>query len=167
VPYASGGIGGLGHIAMTALTRAAGIELNHIPFRGSGDAVAALQQGSVRMLTAEANPVQQYGLHPIAVFAEKRMPQYPDAPTVREQGYDLAFALWTGLYAPAGTPEAALERLDSAFGRTLRAPAVAEGIARVAHPIRYLGRKEFAAFTRAEAEKYRGIIEAAGMRQAD
>ncbi len=124
-PYASGGIGGLGHVAMTALTRAMGVELNHIPFRGSGDAVLAMQQGSVLMLTAEANLVHQYGLHPVAVFAEKRMPEYPDAPTVREQGHNLAFALWTGLYAPAGTPEAALERLDGACARTLRAPAVA------------------------------------------
>ena len=167
VPFATGGIGGMGHLAMTELTRAAGVEMNHIPFRGSGDAVAAMQQGSVRMLTAEANLVQQYGLHPIAVFAEKRMPQYPDAPTVREQGHDLVFALWTGLYAPAGTPEATLAKLDGACGRTLRTPTVAEGMARMAHPIRYLGRQEFAAFTLAEAEKYRGIIEAAGMRQAD
>jgi tripartite-type tricarboxylate transporter receptor subunit TctC len=167
VPYASGGIGGLGHTAMVGLTRAAGIEMNHIPFRGSGDAVMAMQQGSVPMLTAEANLVHQYGLHPVAVFAEKRMPQYPDAPTMREQGYDLVFALWTGLYAPAGTPEAALARLDGACERTLRTPSVAEGMARVSHPIRYLGRKEFAAFTRAEAEKYNTIIEAAGMRQAD
>ncbi len=167
VPYASGGIGGLGHVAMTALTRALGIELNHIPFRGSGDSVMAMQQGSVLMLTAEANLVHQYGLHPIAVFAERRMPQYPDAPTVRELGHDLVFPLWTGLYAPAGTPEAALARLDGACERTLRTPAVAEGMARAAHPIRHLGRQEFAAFTRAEAEKYHGIIEAAGMRQAD
>lgn len=167
VPFATGGIGGMGHLAMTELTRAAGIEMNHIPFRGSGDAVAAMQQGSVRMLTAEANLVHQYGLHPIAVFAEKRMPQYPDAPTVREQGYDLVFALWTGLYAPAGTPEATLAKLDGACARTLRAPTVVEGMARVAHPIRHLDRREFTAFTNAEAEKYRGIIDAAGMRQAD
>lgn len=167
VPFATGGIGGLGHLAMTALTRAARIEMNHIPFRGSGDAVAAMQQGSVPMLTAEANLVHQYGLHPIAVFAEERMPQYPDAPTMREQGHDLVFALWTGLYAPAGTPEAALSRLDGACARTLRAPAVVEGMARVAHPIRHLGRHEFTAFTHAEAQKYRAIIDAAGMRQAD
>ncbi len=120
MPYASGGIGGLGHVAVTALTRALGIELNHIPFRGSGDSVMAMQQGSVLMLTAEANLVHQYGLHPIAVFAERRMPQYPDAPTVRELGHDLVFPLWTGLYAPAGTPEAALARLDGACERTLR-----------------------------------------------
>jgi tripartite-type tricarboxylate transporter receptor subunit TctC len=167
LPFATGGIGGMGHVSMTALARAMGIEMNHIPFRGSGDAVQAMQQGSVPMLTAEANLVRQYGLHPIAVFAEKRMPEYPDALTVREQGHDLVFALWTGLYAPAGTPEAVLARLDGACGRTLRTPSVVEGMTRVAHPIRYLGRQDFAAFTQAEAEKYRGIIEAAGMRQAD
>lgn len=167
VPYASGGIGGLGHTAMTALVRALGVEMNHIPFRGSGDSVMAMQQGSVLMLTAEANLVHQYGLHPIVVFAEQRMAQYPDAPTMREQGHDLVFPLWTGLYAPAGTPDATVVRLDEACARTLRTPSVAEGMARVAHPIRYLDRKAFAVFTNAEAEKYRGIIEAAGMRQAD
>jgi tripartite-type tricarboxylate transporter receptor subunit TctC len=167
VPFATGGIGGLGRLAMTALTRAMGVEMNQIPFCGSGDAVAAMQQGSVLMLTAEANLVHQYGLHPIAVFAEKRMPQYPDAPTVREQGYGLAFALWTALYAPAGTPEAVLDKLDGACGRALRARPVAEGMARVTHPVRHLGGRDFSAFTEAEAEKSRAIIEAAGMRQAD
>src|SRR5215203_1038376 len=89
-----------------------------------------MQQGSVLMLTAGANLVRQYGLRPIAVFAEKRLPEHPGAPTVREQGHDLAFALWTGLCAPAGTPEAALERLDDACARTWRARTVAERMAR-------------------------------------
>ena len=62
------------------------------------------------------------------------------------------------------TDPAAPRYLDAA---ALRTPSVAEGMVRVAHPIRYLGRKEFDAFTRVEAEKYRSIIEAAGMRQAD
>lgn len=166
-PYASGGVGGLGHIAMTALSRAAGIELNHIPFRGSGDSILALQQGTVALLTAEANLVRQYGMHAIGVFAERRMAEYPDAPTMREQGYDLSFPLWTGLYAPAGTPDATLARLEAACERTLRTPAIAEGMARLAHPIRFLGREAFGAFTQAEAVKYRDVVEAAGMRQVD
>jgi tripartite-type tricarboxylate transporter receptor subunit TctC len=167
VPFASGGVGGMGHIAMTGLIRATGIEMNHIPFRGSGDAIIALQSGTVLMLAAEANLVKQYELHPIGAFAEQRLPQSPDMPTMREQGHDLVFALWTGLYAPANTPEPVLARLEGACERTLRAPAIGEGMARLGHPIRYLGRREFTEFTRAEAAKYHDVIEAAGMRQAD
>jgi tripartite-type tricarboxylate transporter receptor subunit TctC len=166
-PYASGGIGGLGHIAMTGLQRAAGITLNHIPYRGSGDSILAMQQGTVALLTAEANLVKQYGLHPIGVYAAERMPEYPDAPTMREQGYDLQFPLWTGMFAPAGTPEAILARIDGACERTLRTPSIVEGMGGGGHPIRYLGRAEFTAFVRAEAAKYAEIIDAAGMRQAD
>lgn len=166
-PYASGGVGGLGHIAMTGFTRAAGIEMNHIPFRGSGDSVLAMQQGTVALLTAEANLPRQYGLHVVAVFADQRMPEYPDAPTMREQGYDLSFPLWTGLFAPAGTPAAVLTRIDEACARTLRHPAIVEGMGRVGHPIRYLNAEDFATFVRAESEKYARIIEASGMRQAD
>lgn len=166
-PYASGGVGGLGHIAMTGFTRAAGIQMNHIPYRGSGDSILAMQQGTVALLTAEANLPRQYGLHVVAVFAPERMPEYPDTPTMREQGFDLSFPLWTGLFAPAGTPPAMIARIDEACARTLRAPSIVEGMARIGHPIRYMGPEAFAAFVRAEAEKYAGIIEASGMRQVD
>ena len=166
-PYASGGVGALGHIAMTGLQRAAGIELNHIPFRGSGDSVLAMQQGTVALLTAEANLVRQYGMHAIGVFAAQRMPEYPDSPTMREQGIDLVFPLWTGLFAPAGTPEDLVARLDAACARSLRVPLIVEGMGRVGHPIRYLDRTAFTRFVREEAVKYAGIIEAAGMRMVD
>ncbi|MDB5375200.1 MAG: transporter substrate-binding protein [Belnapia sp.] len=167
VPYASGGVGGLGHLAMTAMTRALGIEMNHIPYRGSGDSILAMQQGTVQMLTAEANLVQQYGMHAIAVFAERRSPDTPDAPTLREQGHDLVFPLWTGIFAPAHTPEATLARLDTACGRTLGTPSVVEGMTRAAHPIRYLGRQEFTRYVQAETAKYAELIRASGLGQVD
>lgn len=167
MPYASGGVGGLGHLAMTGLTRALGIEMNHVPFRGSGDSVLAMQQGTVSLLTAEANLVQQYGLHAVAVFGERRLPEYPDAPTLRELGHDLAYPLWTGLFAPAGSPDALIRRIDEACARTLRTPGVVQGMTRAAHPIRYLGRAEFGAYVRAEAAKYAALITASGLRQAD
>ncbi|TDH61746.1 tripartite tricarboxylate transporter substrate binding protein [Dankookia rubra] len=167
VPYASGGVGGLGHLAMTGLTRALGIEMNHVPFRGSGDSVLAMQQGTVLMLTAEANLVQQYGLHAIAVFAERRSADTPDAPTLRELGHDLVFPLWTGIFAPSGTPDTVLDRLDGACARTLRTPSVVETMTRAAHPIRYLNRAEFGRYVRAEVGKYAELIAASGLRQAD
>lgn len=167
MPYASGGVGGLGHLAMTGLTRALGIEMNHVPFRGSGDSVLAMQQGAVALLTAEANLVQQYGLHAVAIFGEQRLPEYPDSPTLRELGHDLVYPLWTGLFVPVGSPDAVVRRIDDACARTLRTPSVVQGMTRAAHPIRYLGRAEFGTYVRAEAAKYAALITASGLRQAD
>jgi tripartite-type tricarboxylate transporter receptor subunit TctC len=167
MPYASGGVGGLGHLAMTGMTRALGIEMNHVPFRGSGDAVLALQTATVPVLTAEANLVAQYGFHAIAVFAERRSPETPDAPTLRELGHDLVFPLWTGIFAPAGTPDAVLDRLDGACARMLRTPSVMDTMARASHPIRYLNRVDFSRYVHAEAAKYATLITESGLRQAD
>ena len=64
--------GGQGHLALSAIERQERVQFNHIPFRGSGDAVLAMQQGSVVLMIAEANLVKQYGLHPIGVLAEQR-----------------------------------------------------------------------------------------------
>ncbi|MDO9707262.1 Bug family tripartite tricarboxylate transporter substrate binding protein [Paracraurococcus lichenis] len=166
-PYASGGVGGLGHLAMTGLTRSLGIEMNHVPFRGSGDSVLAMQSGTVLMLAAEANLVAQYQLHAIAVFAEARVADMPQAPTLRELGHDLVYPLWTGIFAPAGLPPAVLERLDAACARTLRTPSVVEGMTRASHPIRYLDHRQFARYVRAEVEKYAELIAASGLKQAD
>jgi hypothetical protein len=89
LPYASGGVGGLGPLAMIGLSRALGIEMNHIPFHGFGDSVQVMLTGTVPMLTAQANLVKRYGLHAVAVFAEHRSPDFPDTPTMREHWLDL------------------------------------------------------------------------------
>ena len=74
---------------MIGLSRALGIEMNHIPFRGFGDSVQVMLTGTVPMLTAQANLVKRYGLHAVAVFAEHRSPDFPDTPTMREHWLDL------------------------------------------------------------------------------
>ena len=167
MPYGSGGVGGLGHLAMTGLTRALDVRMNHIPYRGSGDAILAMQSGTVPLLTAEANLVHQYGLHAVAVFGEAHLAEYSDTPTARELGYDLVFPLWTGIFAPAGTQDAVLDRLDGACVRTLRTASVVEGMTRAAHPIRYLDRRAFGDYVRAEVTKYAELIRASGLRQAE
>jgi tripartite-type tricarboxylate transporter receptor subunit TctC len=121
----------------------------------------------VPLLTAEANLVHQYGLHAVAVFGETRLPEYPETPTARELGYDLVFPLWTGIFAPAGTQDAVLDRLDGACVRTLRTASVVEGMTRAAHPIRYLDRRAFGDYVRAEVVKYAELIRASGLRQAE
>jgi tripartite-type tricarboxylate transporter receptor subunit TctC len=166
-PFASTGTGTIPHIAMVGLMRAANIQMNHIPYRGSGEVMLAFQQGQVQLFTDQTLLIRQYDLHPIAFLTERRNPDFPQVPTMREAGFDLVYTIWSGLYAPADTPEPMMARLEAACARTLRHPEVVAGMTRVAQPILYRNRADFAAFSRAEGEKFRALIEAAGLRAAE
>lgn len=166
-PFASTGAGSIPHISNVAFMRLAGIEMNHVPYRGSGEVMLAFQQGQVQLFTDQTLLIRQYDLHPIAFLTERRNPDFPNVPTMREAGYDLVYTIWSGLYAPAGVPEAMMARLEAACERAIRHPDVVAGMARVAQPILYRNRTDFAAFTRSESEKFRALIEAAGLRSAE
>ncbi|HEV7266567.1 MAG TPA: tripartite tricarboxylate transporter substrate binding protein [Falsiroseomonas sp.] len=167
VPFASTGPGTIPHIVMVALTQRAGVRMNHIPFRGSGDVMLAFQQGHVQLFADQTPLIRQYDLHPIATFTEQRLADFPDTPTLRESGHDIVYSIWSGLYAPAGTPDAVLARLEGACARTMQAPAVVAGFARVNQPIRYRDRAAFGAFTTAESAKFRDLVQSTGIRAAE
>jgi tripartite-type tricarboxylate transporter receptor subunit TctC len=167
IPFASTGPGTIPHISMVALAQSTGISINHVPFRGSGDVMLAFQQGTVHLLADQTPLIRQYGLHPVVTFTEARLPDFAQTPTMRELGHDIVYSIWSGLYAPAGTPEPVLERLEAACARTMRTPAVVEGFARVNQPIRYRDRAAFTAFTNAESEKFRVLVERSGIRAAE
>jgi len=166
-PYGSSGIGTIPHISMVALARSAGVPMLHVPFRGSADVMHAFAQGTVALFNDQAILIRQYDLHAIASLTEARVPDFPDAPTMRELGHDLVFGIWSGIYAPAGTPPEMVARVEAACRRTMETSAVREGLQRIAQPVRFRGSRDFAAFTRDESEKFRTLIDAAGMRQAE
>jgi tripartite-type tricarboxylate transporter receptor subunit TctC len=141
--------------------------MNHVPFRGSGDVMLAFQQNTIQLFADQTPLIRQYGLHPVASFSEARLADFPQTPTVRESGHDIVYSIWSGLYAPAGTPEPVLARLETACERTMRTAAVTDGFARVNQPIRYRARAAFAAFTAAESEKFRVLMERSGIRAAE
>ncbi len=164
LPYASTGPGGTPHISMIALERLAGIEMNHIPFRGSGEVMQAMASKQVPLFTDQGNLVRQYNLHPIAVFSETRAREFPETPTMRELGYDLVFTIWSGLYAPAGTPTAMLDRIEAACQRMMTAPAVVEGLRRMDMPIQYRSRADFAAYHAAEYARFGKLVQEFNLR---
>ncbi|MBL8381328.1 MAG: tripartite tricarboxylate transporter substrate binding protein [Burkholderiales bacterium] len=166
-PYASTGAGTIPHIAMVALTRLANVQMNHIPYRGSGDVMAAFLSGQLQIFIDQTLLIRQYDLHAIAFLTEQRNPDFPDVPTMREAGYDMVYTIWTGIYAPAGTPEPVIARIEQACERTLRSPPVVQRMQNVAQPILYRNRGDFATFSRAESEKFRALIQSAGLRSAE
>lgn len=120
---------GMGHLALAAFERQAGIRLVHAPYRGGADAARDILAGSIDAVLITTSsirpPVQAGRARILAVTSLARVPSLPDAPTLSESGFP-GFDLtdWNGLFAAAGTPRVAIERLAAAARVSARAPAV-------------------------------------------
>lgn len=106
-----------------------GSSFQHIPYRGSGDAVQAVVAGQVLMTISDsgpmAGPLNAGKLRALAITTAKRPPAFPDVPTFAEEGVaDMEIQLWTGIVAPAGTPENIIGHLQDVISDTLEMPAV-------------------------------------------
>ena len=167
MPYASTGMGTTPHLSMVTFARAAGVAMDHVVYRGPGDVMVAFQQGQVQVFNDHPSSLRANGLHAIAVLNPERVADFPEVPTMREQGFDVNFAIWHGLFAPAGTPPATIARIEAACARAVTSDAMRLGHERITTPIVFQGAREFAATVAADSERMRTIIEEGGLRQAE
>lgn len=162
VAYGSTGPGTTPHVSMLALSKGAGIELKHVPYKGSADVVQGLLTNTVELFTDQPNLVPQYNLTAIAIFASERIPTYKDVPTMKEAGYDLQFSIWNTMFAPKGTPEPILAKLEDACRTTVKDPTVVEAFAKQRQPIDFRDRKAAAEFVASEFKRNGELLRAAG-----
>jgi len=162
--YATSGAGSLQHIAAELYRSMAGVQLVHVPFKGSGQAVIDLMAGQVDMnfdsVPATIQHIRSGKLRALAVTSAKRAGGGLDeVPTLAESGfpgYDLT--TWWGLFAPAGTPNDVLERIHGDTVAALRAADVRERLAGLSIEPGGGSRAEFADYVRAEIAKYQRIV---------
>ncbi len=163
LPYGSTGPGTTPHIAKIAFAKAAGIDIKHVPYKGSADVVQGLLTNTVELFTDQPNLVPQYNLRPLAIYAANRIPTYPAVPTMKEAGYDIQFSIWNTMFAPKGTPEPILAKLESACRTALADPGVVDNLGKQRQPIDFLDRKATDAFISAEFKKNGTLISEAGL----
>lgn len=167
IAYGSLGSGSTSHLTMEAFQRAAGIKLNHIPFKGGAEAQTQIMGGSFPMMSDTITGVQAQvkggKLRAIGVAIPKRSPYLPDVPTIAEQGYPGFESVgWIGLAAPAKTPPEILNKLNAEIRKMLKDPAVREKfVASASTPVGD-SREEFAAFIKAEIAKWSKVAKESG-----
>jgi tripartite-type tricarboxylate transporter receptor subunit TctC len=132
--YGSAGNASAGHLAMEYLKLATGMQITHIPYRGTGpqltDLLAGRTDASSAGMPALGAQIRAGKLRAIAVGTQQRIPALPDVPTVAEQGYkDFETSQWYGIHAPAGTPPEIVKRLQEECYKALRASSVTERFA--------------------------------------
>jgi len=166
--YASFGVGNQTHLAGELFRLETGLNVLHVPYKGETPAVAELLGGQVAYMFAPAQGVTPHiragRLRLLASLGEKRATAFPDAPTMVEAGYRRVVVTgWTGLLAPTGTPAEIVDRIHRETARHLSSPELRERLSSVgAEPVGS-SPSEFAAFIRAEMEKWSRVVRDAGL----
>lgn len=138
-------LGGNDHFSAIQFANAAGIELIQVPFKGAAMARTSIMGGHVDMGTMAFSQTVGFDeeLRVLAVFADKRLPQAPDVPTAKELGYDVVMGSYRGIVAPAGLPEATLDKLKGAFDKLATDEAFQKDMAMRGTPVQYTPGVEF------------------------
>jgi tripartite-type tricarboxylate transporter receptor subunit TctC len=166
---ASAGSGTSQHLSLELLKSRAGIDITHIPYKGSGPAIQDVMAGQVDMMfdtTVVAGPHIESGkLRALAVTSAKRLPSMPNVPTVAESGvpgYEVIS--WQGIFAPAGTPKPIVDRLHAEVAKILREPEMQERLGKLGMQGAEMSTEQIAAFQKAEVAKWAAVIKAANIK---
>jgi tripartite-type tricarboxylate transporter receptor subunit TctC len=161
--FASSGAGTAVHLAEELFKQKAGVEMLHVPYRGTAAAMPDLLTGRVAMMI-DGVPIQTQNIRngtvrALAVTTRTRSPSIPDVPTMREAGLDYEVPFWTAIYAPVRTPKAVVETLATAIGKAMCDETVVNRLAEVGTEAVGSSAGELDALTRQQFELYRGIVQ--------
>lgn len=167
--YGSAGNGSAGHLAMEYLKQVAGLDIQHVPYKGTGPNVADLIVGRTHATAAGTPPLMPHvkggKLRVIAAGGTKRLPAMPEVATVAEQGYPgFETSQWYGLNAPAKTPEAIIKRLAEEAAKAAKSPKVAERFAADDAEAVGSGPAEYAAFIKREQDRWSKVVRTANIK---
>jgi len=166
--YASSGNGSAFHLGMEMFKRMAGVNIVHVPFKGSALSVNAMLAGDVQVMlngVPGAMPYVRAGkLRALAVAGAKRSPLAPDVPTIGETLPGFEFSGWFGVVAPAATPRPAIQTLHEAFARALHSPDTRDRLAALGYDVVASTPEEMASRIRDESRKWVRVIRESGIR---
>ena len=168
IDYGSGGPGSPQHLAMAMFASAAGISLTHVPYKGATQAATDVAAGQIPVgfqgLGTVAALVRGGQLKLIGVTTEKRLPQFPDVPTVSESGLPgFLFNSWFAILAPAGTPKEIIARLNAEALRAVGDPEVRRKLEELGFAVRGSSAEELRTMTRDQLAKYERVIRETGI----
>jgi tripartite-type tricarboxylate transporter receptor subunit TctC len=154
------------HLTMERIAEAAGIQLNHVPYKGSADLAQALLGGHV-MAAADSSAFVPYveggKARLLNVWGEKRMARFPSVPTLRELGIDIVQTSPYGLVAPKGTPPAVVKKLHDAFKKALEEKSSVDALARYDMLPNYMSSEQYTQFAQEVSKSEGAIIQRLGL----
>ncbi|HYN14093.1 MAG TPA: tripartite tricarboxylate transporter substrate binding protein [Burkholderiales bacterium] len=167
IDYATSGNGSAQHLVSALFNSMAGIDMNHVPYKGSGPAMQDLLGGQVKVSFAGIPNVLAHvkagRLRALAVSTPKRWPELPDVPTVAEAGVPgYEATLWLNISGPAGMPAEIVQRLSREIGKALQDPEVQNNFRAAGVDATSMGPQELSTFMRAEYDKWGKVVKDTG-----
>lgn len=163
INYASSGTGSTQHIAAEMFKDAAGIQITHVPYKGSATALVDLVSGQVQMsfdtMPSVLGQIKSGKLRPLAVTSAQRNPQLPQVPTMTEAGLPaVEIGAWYGIYMPATTPKAVQQKVHDEVNKVIAMPETKTRLEAVGAELRPMPQADFEAFHMAEYQRFGEII---------
>ncbi|MCJ0762789.1 tripartite tricarboxylate transporter substrate binding protein [Variovorax terrae] len=170
ITYGTAGVGGTPHLNTEQLAAAAGVRLRHVPYRGTADNLQAVLGGHV-MSASEATGwgphVDKGDLRLLATWGAERTSRWPNAPTLKELGYNLVSSAPYGIGGPKGMDPNVTRVLHDAFRKAMQEPEHLQVLARYDQPLLYLGSEDYARFAQEAFASEKALVERLGLRSAD
>ncbi len=165
--YSSSGLGSMGHLVGLNFVSMSGIKAEHVPYKGASQGLADLVGGHIvwssQTVTSTASYVRSKTLDALAVSTAQRMPDWPDVPTFKEQGYDLQASIWFGISGPAAMPPALVKKINEEILRGLAKPEIAERMRRDGMIVDPMTPEQYAAFIEKEIRIWGPVMKDAGL----
>ncbi len=166
INYGSSGNYGTMHVPMEILAQVAGVKFKHIPYTGAGPAVVALLGGQVDAVSSGPATVLQHvkagKLRVLAHWGTAKLETLPEVPSLNDAGYAAEYAQWSGLFVPAATPDAVVQRLRAAARMAANDAKVKEVILGAGSPILYQDTPDFDRYVQADARRMADIVKKMG-----
>jgi tripartite-type tricarboxylate transporter receptor subunit TctC len=168
INYASAGVGNFSHLAMELFSSAAGVKLQHVPYKGTAPAAQALLSGEVQVgfnnVQTLLQFVQEGKLKPLGVAEPKRIPQFPNYPAVAETVPGFEMAPWVGIVAPAGVPQAVIDKLNDTMLAVMNDPAIVKQFADQQLTAMALPKEKFGELIKSDTDKWRKVVTEANIK---
>jgi tripartite-type tricarboxylate transporter receptor subunit TctC len=166
--FASAAAGSLPHFFGLMFAKAAGVQLTHVPYKGTASVMQAMMSAEIPaavLTVADWGTLVQSGKgRMLAVSSAQRIAQYPGVPTFKESGYDIEGSAWYALFAPAGTPRPIVDKLAAAAIDAVRQPDVRQKLEPLGLEVTGLGPAEMGRILRADYDKWGPVIRASGFK---
>ncbi|MEO8922125.1 MAG: tripartite tricarboxylate transporter substrate binding protein [Caldimonas sp.] len=169
INYGSGGVGSAGHVSMEVLQASTGVQLTHVPYKGSGPAIIDLISGQIQAMLLTIPAVMSFirsgKVRAIATSGRERSPALPNLPTIGESGVkNFEYAPWYGLFAPRDTPVAVVDLLHDEVNKVLAMPDIVTQLGQQGLEVHAMSRAQFAGIVSHDIVAWSRTIKKLGLR---
>ncbi len=165
ITYGSTGPGTINHLASAASLDALGIKGRHVPDKGAGPAMLSMANGTIDLFADTPVIVKRYDVTPIAALSDKRLPELPDVPTMKELGHDVQFSLWAGVFVSSKVPADIAEQLTKGCQKAIASESFDAAAKKIGIALNPMYGADFEKFVKGQYESMKNVAQSVGLKK--